>query len=1096
MQVRRIRLTLSLAVGCLILIPVGASSAQVNPVPTTPNASGQGASADPAFVPGELLVRYKRGVDASERASLRRGRGVRLKRGLPIPGLELVDLAAGKSVRSEAARFERESEVLYAEPNYIYHLAAMPDDTRVGELWGLHNEGQFANGSFGTPDADIDAPEAWETTTGSSSVTVAVVDSGVAYDHPDLAPNIWTNPGESGGGKESNSVDDDGNGRVDDWHGWDFVSNDNDPKDFNRHGTHVAGTIGGRGNNAQGVTGVSQRVGLMALRACNAKGQCLSSEVASAFAYAGAKGAKVVNASLGGPGTGQVYLDVVNGAPNTLFVFAAGNEGNNNDVSASYPCNVPAENVVCVAATDQNDALASFSNYGATNVDLAAPGVNILSTTVPAFDVSVFSEGFESDISSRWVTGGTNNSWARSSAGASSGSFSLTDSPGGNYLDNTNSFARIANPFSLAGKGGCKLDYRMAMGVQVNPDEGLFVEASTNATDWTRVAAYNGTGQFGFHQLSSDLSSFDGQGAVYIRFRLQTNSSVTEDGVYLDDILVRCLGSTFDGDEYEYLQGTSMASPHVAGAAALVWANTPGASPADVKSRLLDSVDLKPSLTGKTVTGGRLNAGALFTQPPTLTDSDPDSPANDNSPRIKGTAQAGATVKLYTTANCTGPVAAEGTAAELASPGLQVSVTGDSSTTFRGTTTHDGDTSVCSSSSLTYAEDSTPPGEPSVTDTDPDSPAGDNSPRVKGTAAAGTTVKLYTDVSCTSAIAGQGSAASFASPGLQVSVANNSSTTFYATATDAAGNPSGCSSTSVTYVEDSTAPAEPTVTDTDPDSPANENSPRVKGTAPAGTTVKLYTNASCTSTVAAQGTAADFASPGLQVSVANNSSTTFHATATNGLGNPSACSSGASGSITYVEDSTPPDTDGDGAADSTDNCPAVSNPDQADLEHDGAGNVCDSDDDNDGVPDSQDACPGVPSLTLTGCPAIPRAPAGSQTPSDTSSPGFVLSGKATQKAGKTINVVVSATTEDLWATVTGSVSIPGASKVYKLKAVKGRFVARGTKATLKLKVSKKIRKALTRALRKRKRVKATLKLGVRDASGNATAGKRTVKLKR
>src|SRR5207253_866433 len=158
---------------------------------------------------------------------------------------------------------------------------------------------------------------------------------------------------------------------------------------------------------------------------------------------------------------------------------------------------------------------------------------------------------------------------------------------------------------------------------------------------------------------------------------------------------------------------------------------------------------------------------------------------------------------------------------------------------------------------------------------------------VIGSAEAGSTVTLYTNSTCTSAVAATGSAASFASPGLTVTVADNTSTAFRATATDAAGNVSACSSTSVTYVEDSNAPVAPTVSSTSPSSPANNNSPKIIGSAEAGSTVKLYTNTTCTSTVAATGTSAAFASPGLTVSVTDNTSTTYYATATDAAGNVS-----------------------------------------------------------------------------------------------------------------------------------------------------------------------------------------------------------------
>ena len=469
------------------------------------------------------------------------------------------------------------------------------------ELWGLHNTGQLVNGFAGTADADIDAPEAWETTTGSASVTVGVVDTGVAYDHPDLAANIWTNPGEIAG----NGINDDGNRWVDDVHGWDFIDSDNSPRDVVGHGTHVAGTIAARGNNGQGVAGVNWNSSVMPLRACTIDG-CPTSAIVSAFFYAAGMGARVVNASLSSPNVSQTMRDVINVSPDTLFVVSAGNDGLNLDAPGVdvFPCEIPEANVVCVAATDQRDALANFSNYGATAVDLAAPGVSVLSPF--AAPDTVFSEGFEGDISATWTTGGTNNTWARTSERAKSGSFSLTDSPGGNYLNNTDSFART-NAISLAGRTDCALAYQLRLAAQP-PDDGLVVESSTNAVDWTPLRGVTGSTGGQFVQRSDSLAAVSGQASVYLRFRMISDSATSDDGVHIDDVRVLCPALTYDASDFDFLHGTSMAAPHVTGTAALMWADTPGASVAEIRQRLLANVDAVASLSGRTVTGGRVNA--------------------------------------------------------------------------------------------------------------------------------------------------------------------------------------------------------------------------------------------------------------------------------------------------------------------------------------------------------------------------------------------------------------------------------------------------------------------------------------------------------
>jgi subtilisin family serine protease len=329
----------------------------------------------------EILVGFEPGVAASaQRDLVTRLGAVAEERFRPIRVL-LASVPADGRDRVIAA-LERDPRVRYAEPNVRFHVDQLANDPSFTQLWGLDNAGQAVNGLAGRVDADIDAPEAWEITTGSPEVTVGVIDTGVDYTHPDLAANIWINPGEDCAGCRNDRVDNDGNGFVDDWHGWDFMNNDNDPYDDNGHGTHVAGTIGAVGDNERGVAGVNWNVNLMPLKFIGANGSGDASDAVRAVLYASAMGAEVTNNSWGGDGYSQALADAIADADahGSLFVAAAGNSFTNTDASPNYPSGYDLPNVLAVAATDQNDARAWFSNYGRRSVDLGAPGTNILST--------------------------------------------------------------------------------------------------------------------------------------------------------------------------------------------------------------------------------------------------------------------------------------------------------------------------------------------------------------------------------------------------------------------------------------------------------------------------------------------------------------------------------------------------------------------------------------------------------------------------------------------------------------------------------------------------------------------------------------------
>ncbi len=289
-------------------------------------------------------------------------------------------VAPGASVTDVVGWASATTTVAYVEPDFAIASSARPNDPSFSQLWGLANAG----GSGGIVGADIRATAAWDVTSGSRNVVVAVIDTGVDYNHPDLAANMWQNPREIPG----NGRDDDANGFVDDIHGWNFVAGNGNPLDDEGHGTHVAGTIGAVGNNGVGITGVNWQVSIMALKFLDADGSGATSDAIAAINYATKMrrdfGVNVVatNNSWGGGGASNALRDAIaaGGRAGTLFVAAASNDGADNDSVANYPSNYPDESIIAVAATDRADRLASFSNYGATTVDVAAPGVGIYST--------------------------------------------------------------------------------------------------------------------------------------------------------------------------------------------------------------------------------------------------------------------------------------------------------------------------------------------------------------------------------------------------------------------------------------------------------------------------------------------------------------------------------------------------------------------------------------------------------------------------------------------------------------------------------------------------------------------------------------------
>jgi thermitase len=348
-------------------------------------------SKGPNYVEGEYIIKLNesaRGNAPSNKSFI----DVRVESDFKLfKDFKVIKINTKKNNINEVLSFyKNHRDVKYIEPNYIYTIddfkgfKEIPNDPLFNRLWGLHKE--VSEDSTIRP--DIDAPEAWNISTGSKNIVVAVIDTGIDYNHEDLKENMWINEGETGldengNPKATNGIDDDGNGFVDDVMGWDFANNDNDPYDDQSHGTHCAGTIGAEGNNGIGVAGVTWNVSLMPIKFLTGTGSGSLEDAIKSIEYAIINKAQIMSNSWGGGGFSQALFDVIKEAErhNILFVAAAGNSSTNNDFNPQYPASYESENIISVASSTSSEDLSSFSCYGKKSVHIVAPGSSILSTT-------------------------------------------------------------------------------------------------------------------------------------------------------------------------------------------------------------------------------------------------------------------------------------------------------------------------------------------------------------------------------------------------------------------------------------------------------------------------------------------------------------------------------------------------------------------------------------------------------------------------------------------------------------------------------------------------------------------------------------------
>lgn len=570
------------------------------------------------FVEDEVIVRYKpRVVGSNDRAEILSRHASSSMKLLSNQGaaLERVKIEDGMSVEQKIRLLELDPDVESAQPNFIYHALAIPTSTKYSQNWALKNYGQsvtasvYGSGNPGTLGKDIDAETAWDSITDCSATRVAIIDTGVNYNHVDLIGSMW-----AGGGTYPN-------------HGYDFVEGDNDPMDLNGHGTHVAGIIGGTGANTNGTTGVCWKSNIMALRALGANGSGMTSDIVLAINFAVTNGAKVISMSLGQKNIDASMNTALTNASNAgvAIIVAAGNDGANNEAPGTpvYPCNSTVANLVCVTALDQKYSLASFSNYGTTSVDIGAPGTNIQSSFAGAY--ATLTDSFNTAGTLNWsVSGGA---WTYGTRSLNNGSGPVVtdmllnpsnwNGTSNQYVNNLD--ARIYKTFNLSGLDAAILTIGAFIDVALNDHLKIFthtvagdpVTAGQMISDYTNLST-GGTSAY----LKFDLDTCH---VATCSLGVQFTSSAggaTAKGVALYGLSIATLA--LNTNTYKNQNGTSMATPFVSGIAAMLFAFNPNYTAAEVVAALKNGGVPTASLSGKTTTGKAASAsGSLkYIAPP------------------------------------------------------------------------------------------------------------------------------------------------------------------------------------------------------------------------------------------------------------------------------------------------------------------------------------------------------------------------------------------------------------------------------------------------------------------------------------------------
>jgi thermitase len=340
----------------------------------------------PEAVPGEYIVKLKPQLSAMNKQLAQAGLRSFIKSQILGQNIVVIKRPVFEAEKSALETLAHNELVEIVEPNFIYRTKRLPNDPKLDLLWGLRNIGQKdSDGQVGIAGIDTQVEKAWDIQTGSRKIIVAVIDTGVDYNHPDLKENMWINEPEQNG---TAGVDDDNNGVVDDIYGYNAINNSGNPMDDQGHGSHCAGTIGAKGNDEKGIVGVNWDVRLMGVKFLDANGSGTLENAIKAIDYATKMGAHIQSNSWGGGGFSQTLYEAIVRANEggALFVAAAGNESNNNDSRPSYPATYQIPNIISVAAIDNRGQKADFSNFGKNTVHIGAPGVNVYSSTGGQYD--------------------------------------------------------------------------------------------------------------------------------------------------------------------------------------------------------------------------------------------------------------------------------------------------------------------------------------------------------------------------------------------------------------------------------------------------------------------------------------------------------------------------------------------------------------------------------------------------------------------------------------------------------------------------------------------------------------------------------------